>query len=265
MEIRHGSNVFQVGERVGDASNYSIYMCMHTRDGTKRQCLLQIAKTIEDNGGLQRAAYILDKLQRKAVEVEEKYAREKEDPKKRLNYQLHFPEILDSFLCTEQKKRWINILAFRNVDDVTKVVPLRNLTEKDGLRIDQRSSAWIMGKTLKLLGFVFDAGISIDAGGNNILIYPEEHYVLFFDWSAARVYLDGVPAEVRCRIIAQAAQSVIVALGGANDGDKTYSDYLLRLARGSESNAERAHGNFYELVDALWPHEFYPFTTEPLE
>jgi hypothetical protein len=272
-ELRNGSDLYQIGDRVAETDDYRLYLCK--QEGTGRQCLLQIAKAIEKNGGLARAAYILGELKRRAYELEAEYALVRTNPNSLLNYQLGFPELVDSFICQEQGGRQINILAFRDVEDVSKMVPLTNITEKDQLRVDIRTSAWIMGKILKMLAFAFSERFSVDPTGNNILIEPDNHYALIFDWAAAQIHSKAVPAENRRQQISHSAQAVITVLGGdletgifPDAGDKNftrYTDYLLRLARGNESDAKRAHTEFYKIVDTFWKREFYPFTVKPLK
>jgi hypothetical protein len=154
------------------------------------------------------------------------------------------------------------------------MVPLINITAKDRLRVDLRTSAWIMGKLLKLLSFAHGEKTSVSlVSGNNILIEPNEHYTLIFDWSAARIYSSDIPREQRRQEIACAAKAVIVALGGnmetetfPNDEESSaqYTEHLLQLASGSESNAGKAHEKFYELIDSLWERAYHPFMTKPL-
>jgi hypothetical protein len=273
MDIQNGSQIYQVGKPVAENDKYHLYLC--TQKETGRQCLLQIVTATEHNGDLDRAAYILRELKRHADELEEEYAKVKTDQKDLLNYDLGFPELVDSFVCQEQGGRRVNILAFKNVENVGRMVPLSNITTKDQLCVDLRTSVWIMGKLLKLLVLAHSERISAGlVTSENILIEPDQHYVLIFDWSKARTYPDAVPLETRCSEISQAAKAIITVLGGdsetgvfPDDSDEIfdrYTDHLLRLALGSESNAERAHAKFYELTDALWKREFYPFTTKPL-
>ena len=270
-EIRNDSLIYQVGEQVAETGTYRLYLCL-THDG--RQCLLQIAIAVEHNGVLQRAAYILNELYRRADEVEAEYARVKKDPSILLNYHLGFPALVDSFICQEQGGRHVNILAFTNVDDVAKIVPLTNITQKDRLRVDLKTSAWIMGKLLKLLAFASSEGFSVNTSGNNILIEPDQHYVLIFDWSVAQAHQKTVPMEIQRQQIIRGAQAVIAVLGGdpetgtfPDDGDDAFSEYtgyLLRLARGERNKAKEAHEEFYALVDKIWERGFHPFTARPL-
>lgn len=273
MQIRNGPQSYEVGKKVAKAKNYALYLCIQIE--TERQCLLQITNDAKDNAAVDRIAYILKEFNRYADELEEEYAKDSKNAGKVLNYNLGFPELMDSFICREQGGRRINILAFRCVESVHNMIPLINITAKDRLRIDLRTSGWIMGKTLKIIDFAHSAGIAVNlTKGNNILIEKDNHYVVIFDWALAQVYSEEIPEEVRRQDISQAAQAVITALGGdwedgflPNDGDEAfvvYTDYLLRLARGSESRAKRAHQGFYEIVDMFWKREFYPFTTKTL-
>jgi len=273
MEIESNFHLYQVGRKVAETSQYRLYLC--TQEKTGRQCLLQIAVATEHNGRLDRAAYIINELKRRSDELEEEYARVKTDPKDLLNYDLGFPELVDTFISAEQGGRRVNILAFRNVEDASKMVPLSNIIDKDRLRVDPRTSAWIMGKCLKLLVFTQSENISTGLNsGNNILIEPDQHYVLIFDWSDAQTHSAMIQIETRCKEISDTAKAVVTVLGGdlktgifPSDGDETfdrYTSHLLQLARGSESKADRAHARFYELVDSLWKREYYPFTTKPL-
>jgi serine/threonine protein kinase len=273
MEILGSKGVFIVGNPVAEADEYRLYSCWEK--SSKRQCLFQIAKTVENNGSLDRAAYILGELKQRADELEIEYAEITDDPKKRLNYSLGFPELVDSFVCSEQGGRKINVLAFRHVDNLSKMVPLSNITVKDQLRVDLRTSAWIMGKLFKLLAFAHSEGIlPKKLTGENILIEPDQHYVLIFDWSSASTSFGQSSDEMKTQEISDAAKSVIAVLGGdpetgvfpddGEDGFAQYTEHLLRLARGSEHNAGRAHKQFYELVEALWGLKFHVFTSRKL-
>lgn len=273
MQIVNGSCHYEVGEAVAGAVEYSLYLCQKV--GTDRGLLLQITREPAYNGGLDRAAFILNELARKAEEVEADYAKIKKNPKKFINYGLGFPEVVDSFVCPEQGGRRINILAFRFVDDVTQMVPLVNITDKDHVRVDLKTSAWMMGKLLKMLTFTHNEVVTIgQLGGNNILIEPERHYVVLFDWSAAQMHTGEIPEQMRKTEIAKAAKSVIGVLGGnpetgeiPNDGGDDfapYAEYILHLSRGEEGNAKKAHQLFYELIAKLGWKGFHPFTTRRL-
>lgn len=208
MQIKSPDHVYRLGKLVAEAPAYRLYLCK--QEGTGRECLLQVAASAVDNGTLDRAAFVLKELERRADELEAEYAKVRTDPNVLLNYGLGFPELVESFIFEEQNGRRINILAFRCVDDVHRMVPLGNIVRKDELRVDLRTSAWIMGKALKLLAFAHGERISVGRiDDTNILIEPDQHYVLFFDWSHAELHPDVVPTVTRRTEIAQAAQAVI--------------------------------------------------------
>lgn len=266
---------------VGDSKKFRIYLCEQVDTG--RECLLRIAVEAKYNAELNREAYILKELVRHADKLEKEFAKVKADPKAFLNYKLGFPELVDSFIFQEQGGRQINILAFRNVEKVIDMVPLVNITAIDRVRIDLRTSAWIMGKLIKLFAFVYNQGISVDiTADKNILINGEQHYVMFFDWTKASwsEELQVNPMKVQRREISQAASAVIVALGGNvktgffptegneegnEEGKKEYVNYLLQLARGNMSvDAVTAHKEIYRIIDGTWERAFHPFTVLPL-
>lgn len=276
MIIRSKTHSYRIGRKVSDTSEYRLFLCI--QQGIKRECLLQIASTTKRNGGLDRAAYMLSELKRRADELEIEYAKVKTNPKDFLNYDLGFPELLESFISPEQGGRRINILAFRNVENINQMVPLSNIINKDNQRIDLRTSAWIMGKALKLLTFFHSEFISpIIITGNNLLIEPSQHYVLIFDWSKAQIFADNLgilPYSQRKLDISGLAQTVITALGGncktgefpheENPAFGSYTKFLWDLAQANISSTDRAHARFYNLIDSLWEYKYYPFTTLPI-
>lgn len=273
MIIKHDENVsYEVGKLVAETERYRLYLCRP--GGETVDHLLQVASAVEHNGALDRAAYILEKLLREAGRLEDEYALVKSNPKHFVNYELCFPEIVDTFVPADQGGRRINILRFRGVSDVRTMVPLSNIVERDRLRVDMRTSIWIMGKLLKILTFVHSAGIAItNLTLGNILIEPEQHYVVIFNWADAQLMSDGVPQSTVREEIKRAACSVIEVLGGTPEGGipddehgerhAPYEQHLLQLARNGASNAASAHQTFYALVDSLWARGFHKFTSHP--
>jgi len=270
--VSSGSADYEVGKPVANSKDYRLYFAQ----SGGRRFLLQIAADITGNGELDRTAYLLRQLSQVSEAINAAYAADKGE-KKNLGYDLLFPTIVDSFICHDQGRRRINILAFRNVDDLSTLVPISNLVYKDRLCIDLRTSVWIMGRLLKLLGMVHGENIAVrNLGPNNILIQTDvksKHTIFVFDWSSARIYSEDIPSRELRSDIANAAKAVLTALGGnwqtgnipeANGETKTYTDYLLRLARGGETDAERAYWQFYEIAEGIWKREYYPFQVNPL-
>jgi len=268
-EIASDKSIYRTVRQVAESEAYRLYLC--TQVETERQYLLQIASAVEYNGEMQRLAFILEKLEVEAERLEKEYEAIKKEPNVMLNYGLGFPELIDSFVYSEQGGRMVNILAFRNVNKVSQMVPLSNIASKDRQRIDLRTSAWIMGKLLKMLSFAHSQSVSVGLlSGNNILIEPNEHYVVIFDWLFARMYQE-IPEKIQQTEISEAAKAVFIALGGdpetgllpEEESDASYTAYLQRLVSGDEKNAQKAHKDFYDLVDKLWVREYHPFTSKP--
>ncbi len=273
MILTNGSNQYQVGERVAETETYRIYLCEEVETG--RQCLLQIAAEVEHNGGLDRAAYVLGKLKQTSDLFEAKFAETNEG---RLSYDYLFPQLVDSFVSgEEQGRRRVNILAFTEVDDVTELVPLSNLATKHGMRVDLKTSAWILGRLLKLAAFAHGQGIAIRAlSGGNILLLPERHFAITFDWSSSLTHQGKIPAEIRKDDIASAAKTAFAAIGGdpeigdypydgeLDDKDRRYLELVWRYASRRESDAEKAHRQLYDLLEELWGRKFHPFIPLPL-
>lgn len=261
---------FTIGEVVAKNAIYTVHACVPQHSELSNiELLAQVANGVANNDAITRNAYILSKLDSAATEIETEYSKL---GKGMLNYNLSFPEIYDTAALGDSKA---NIVRFRNVKDVTKVIPLLKVW-KSAMKIDLRTSAWIMGKLLKILSFAHDQDITVNTiTGNNILIEPDQHYVLLFDWS--RSVLGKVAPSTKRAEIRMAAQCVVRALGGnldaarVNDADAPYTDYLHTLYTRGDSDATKAHRRFYEVVDSLcsnpdsvWKTGFYPFTTAKL-
>lgn len=268
MIVKSSSSSYSVGTLVGEMSNYRLYKCRKNND--ERELLLQIPIDISGNGNIDRNAYFLNRLKIESDLIEEEYAKVKESTDDMLNYHFCFPELVDSFICSDQGNRVINVIAFRGVQKVEDVFPTQKIISGDHY-IDYRTSAWIMGKILKLLVFTQSLKISVgmvDTG--NILIVPNRHFVMIFDWSEAKNYDGLIPSEVRSEEISLAAHVVIDLLGGdyitesfpknLEEGCIPYSEYLFCLAKGGQKRAKKAHEQFYEIIEGLWGRKFHPFT-----
>jgi len=260
---------------VGFTPQYDLYQCVQIPTG--RQCLLQIASHRRFSGNLDRAAYYLRQLRAEALRVEEEYARVKTDPKEMLNYQLGFPELVASFVSEQQGRRRINILAFDCADEMHELSPLRNIPFVDRERIDTKTSAWILGKTLKILAFVHESNIGIGTLDiTKVIVHPNGHIPILFDWSSATSYTGGVSRDAQRSEIMGLARATIIALGGdpmsrtipleGNEEDfEPYVEILRQLAGGRFQSASAAHEAFYGVVTSIWtPGRFHPWTTFPL-
>lgn len=269
---RESKKSYVVNARVAETETFTAYSC--APEGTASDThLLKIAKEPKHNALLDREAYILKLLFDESKKQEEAYQKAHPGSEVKMNYHLTFPMLVETFISIDQKWRRVLILHVGHaVQSLSELTPLINIERREGLRIDQRSSAWIMGKVLKALVFAHGVGIIVNnLSRNNILLQKEEHLVMIFDWSGAE--LTDETATKNPDDIAQLARAIIRAMGGdlergtiPEDADSfvEYNNMLRRFALGKARSAQKAHEEFYSLVDKLWPREYYPFTTHPL-
>ncbi|MDP3770560.1 MAG: hypothetical protein U1A25_00505 [Candidatus Sungbacteria bacterium] len=261
---------YGIGQELGRCDRFTMYECV--RDGNIPG-ILKIANSIEHNEFLDREALVLKMMSAKAAELETEYA-----GKTPLHYENFFPVLTESFIAENQDKRRINILGFANpIEMLGQLTPVYALREIERVRVDPRTGAWILGKTLKVLSFAHVQGISNGlVTRSNILIERDMHGLIFFDWTHARIYhTHTVPSEVIKKELSEAGYIVTLALGGNpetgelphNDQlvDGRFKEFLHRLTCGGMVSASRAHRDFYILIRALWPRGFHRFTTYDLE
>lgn len=261
---------YNLGPLVAQDERFDVHTCSTIEDSPKD--LLIVAATDGHNPAVDRWSFTLGLLARHARRVEEEYAKVRTDPNVLLNYQLGFPRLVETFMSP--KKRRIMILAFEN-SEPSAMVPIARMVRKDRLRVDLKTSVWMMGKLLKILAFAHQQGISVGSlGSGTVLIDPKEHYVNVFDWSNARIAPKLDNDATRSEIVS-AALAIVEALGGDADerfipnnegeeGERLIA-HLWTLCDGLFCDANVAHGRFYQLVEKLWGRKFYPFTTHPIE
>lgn len=268
VRITNRNDTYEVGEAVASTATYRLYLARDLFCDEWR--LLQIAAKPEDNGGLDRAAFLLERFATSGALLDAEYAKSHE--RKRLHYERLYPLLVASFVSPEQGNRRINILGLADVPDLRRIVPLSSLRAKDRLRVDPETSAWIMGRLLKLLGFAHAQGVANRAmTSNNVLLDPEQHFAVTLDWSTARVFPGQVPAEHATSDIKAAAKAVFHALGGSvqnatwpYNGHEPYISLLRQLMYGGSPSADMALDQFYSTVRAEYGNSFHPFTTLPL-
>jgi hypothetical protein len=258
---------------IGETEQFRLYECELPGGEVG---ILKISVSATENGVLDREAYILQVLQEEADLAEKDYGRK--NPGKVLNYRICFPNLVESFIAPDQGGRRVNILKFTHVGDALwRLAPITHLASRDYVRVDPRTSAWMLGKMLKLLVFTHSLGLENgQVTGENFLVERDQHYVALFDWSKATNHQDsGVPSKVASEEISRVATEVILALGGNPETgelpadeqlvDDRYARHIHNLAKGNVSDAYEAHTEFYKLIRALWPREFWPFTSYKLE
>lgn len=259
-----------LGEPLGGSERFTLYAC--TPEGVTAPHILKVVTAAEDNVLLDREAFLLHTMADVAEELEAKNT-----GKHPYHYANFFPRLVGSFIPTGQDGRRVTVVGFpKKIDDLGQLAPVSALTRTDKVRLDPRSAAWIIGKSLKILYFAHSQGISVGlVTDNNILIERALHAVLFFDWTHATLHSSGrVETDVIAQEIAQVARIGITALGGDSATgallpheqltDKRFEELLQEMLRGRITVTYEAYSRFYDLIWELWPRGFHTFTTIPL-
>lgn len=270
MEIQSPKGIYVVGKELGKDDRFKMYHCIA---GDNKVCILKIARKTAFNGLLDREAFLLETMKAEAESLEEEYRRIKGTDQVWLNYHFFFPQVIETFISKEQGNSRINILSMAHIaSDLDKLTPISYLLSRENVRVDPRSSAWILGKLLRMLVFIQSQNISVkDLSGDNILINREKHYVSLFDWTKAVLGNSPMPKEIVSVEIAKVAELITSILGGDPETgklpedkqlvDKRYENFIKNMADGLVDDIGQAHDKFYELIWSLWPRKFHQFTT----
>ena len=294
--VSPGGQKYLIGAPLGRSEQANLYECHPA--GSERPLILKIAANVTQNPSLDREAYVLklmaqraQKLEARAIEADasKKKARADSEPenkeagRKPLNYQYFFPELVDSFLAQSQENRRVNIFGFPPaVEKLPQLVPISGLTEQEQVCVDPRTAAWILGKTLKVLGFAHGQGITNGMiNATNIIIEREMHGLIIMNWSEAKLHTGKfgagrrVPTEFARQDLMSAGYAITILLGGdPSTGqlipseqlpDDRFEKFIRQLTIGAIIDAEQAHHDFYELIWNLWLRGFHPFTALPIK
>ncbi len=257
---------YPVLPRIGGTSRYNLYGCLLPSGATG---MLKIAARRDDNGALDREAVILHHLRSRALEMEAA------NTGKPMNLEVFFPECVESFICPIQMDRRVTILGFpAAIEDLTQLGPVSDLFEKERVRVDPRTAAWILGKTLKLIAFAHDSRIANHfIAASNILIERQYHGVMVIDWTAGEISARTLHVATVRQELAQIARLAIQLMGGDQTTgclpvsdqlpDDRFERFVWQLATGSFTNAALAHRRYYTLIYELW-HGFWPFQSFPI-
>lgn len=245
-----------------------VYLC---RSETGDFGLFKIVTDASLNSRLDREAYILQILREGADRAERDYEPLRQKPDERLNYHIAFPRLVETFECGEEQgnRRALVVAIPASAGDVGDLTAVDLTIGRDELRVDPKTSAWIMGKLLKLLVLTDSLGISPKITADNVFVNRRWHYVAIFDWSDADIVSGGISGTTSSVEIAEAARVAIAALGGnfaerkipEDDQlpDSRYADILFAMAGCEFQDAAEAHRKFYEVITDLWGNNFHKF------
>ena len=267
--IKSDQGVYEVLEKIGGSDRFNLYKCLlPAAEGFSSKIGILKISVDKNDGGLDKESLILRRLQSTARKID--LQRNLDSPA--YNYGFFVPDIIDTFICADQDNRRINVIGF--CEEIKNTSQLTSLSEdkfsEEKIRIDGKTSVWILGKLLKIIGFSHQNGVTNEMiNGSNILIEKEKHGLILFDWTKA-VVSDNISSEDTRREIVCAAQVITTVLGGdaqtgtlPDDQEKWYQSLIQRLVRGEFDDAFVAHSVFYKTIFEHWPKTFYPFTTLP--
>jgi hypothetical protein len=265
--------VYLIDRFLGETSTFRLYRCFVDSEDSP-QLILKIAKDQDYNGILDREAYLLNWLRRKADEIQRDYTAKGNAGE--LGYHLAYPQVLDSAEVSDQGGRRVMVLRFEIAEVLEELVPLSMVRKRDRVRIDMWTSAWLLGKYLKLLTFVHQVGVSVgNLTPSNLLAQRDAHLIAVFDWTKAERYHAGIVPQDRAQsellAVVRAVRSLLMEVDGKSippdnhqDPDGRYRAKLEEMMLGREVDALHAHAAFYELVEEIWGRRFHPWTNFPL-
>lgn len=262
MKIESDNDTYEIGKLVAKNRHFRVRECVNSKG---RELLFQVAVEKYDSK-LSRNAWVLTRLKQQSDDIEK-------TTDEFYNYDLGFPELVDEFVLKRQGHRKVNVVGFREVPKLESVIPLIKFW-KNSTFVDLRTSAWIFGKLLKIISFAHSNRIEINKiTGNNILIEPDKHYVIVFDWSDSVIHPGDISLATTRNEIREAAKACIRTIGNLDKAavdkkDQKYVQFLRSLSVDGASSAFHIHEVFYKLVDSLcedpdsmWKPGFHKFTT----
>ncbi len=265
VRIKHSDGFVDTNFIVAENSRYSLCKC--TVNGGSDVKLLMVSNNSVSNYTIYKQFDILSSLSK---EVERLASGSVERP----DYGICFPHVCEFIdYSYDLNDRDAVVLCFDDrVGDFQDLIPLAKLC-RGGYRVDLKTAAWIFGKLLKIIDFANNCGFEInDISVNNVLIHPDKHYVIVFDWSKCNL-VDDVDDFSARGDVKKAANLVIKILGNNLDAvrvtnkEVVLTDFISKLSVNGMAYAEEAHSYFYGIIDSLcgdsdsgWVSGFHKFT-----
>ncbi len=258
-----------------DTGKVTYYVC--TSSATVNYYFLMIANTVMDNTVVEDLVATLEKLQNLVAHHNYLYrdsGRVLPKPEG-LGFDHLFPLVVDHFICGEQGNRAVLILDF-SFTDLSYAIVASQLPEEN-VRVDLRTSCWILARLLKLTGFLNLNQLTMPIGLESILLERATHRLMWLDWTSLAEHEDNLDAATRRLGLKQVATAIFSLLGASFNGqewqyqffstndeqreqEENYFRLLTELMNGKFDNAVAAHQVLNKVFYEIWPTEFYPFT-----
>lgn len=235
----------------------SVYQLVVARHPAGRLGLAMIATQKPQNARVYKQARILQTLESVATDVDQqlKFSRVRT-----ADYASFFPSVLET-LVAEDGRMGVFFGYHPSISSYGQLTPL-TIATKD-VRVDLRTGAWVLGKTMKLLQFIHNCGFTVGLmGGSNILIETALHGVFVLDFTTAE---EQPSSRDQRDEVAEAARAVWVACGGSSttlppydanimryQDHQKFLELLVRIMLG-QLNANQVYEAAYGLFKNIWP------------
>jgi hypothetical protein len=261
---RGGLGQYQVlgcGEELKPLARTPTFLLYPTETPSGQLGLFKLAFEATHNGLVRREFDLLQRLQRRAQEIDAEVVADGGSP---LLYGAQFPTSLES---VDAGERFGMFLGFHeSIKHYSAFQPIGLLLRDEF--VDLRTAAWVLGKGLRLLDFAHRLNsVTVGfIGPSNLLLETVHHGVFVLDWSRAQEFNSSVARQE----VISLAKIIWWAVGGTAEaepplagevltaeGHNQYVAFLQRLVAG-ELDAGEAHAALYRLADELWEREIIP-------
>lgn len=250
--------VFSIsGKSLAETDAYKLVVA---KNPAGQLALAMLATTADKNEAVDRQARVLTTLQSIADEIDNESEAAGDVPP---HYGAFFPMALETFRTPDDERLGVFLGYSPAISTYKQLVPLSVATAES--RVDLKTSAWILGKLMKLLDYVHNCGFTIGfVDGSNVLLETALHGVFVLDWTDAD---EDATVDSQLAEVAKAAKLVWTAAGGTDEADPPYDEsvmtkdqhgqfieFLNSLMEGT-INARTAYEQAYPLYDTIWPKE----------
>jgi hypothetical protein len=269
MEVRNGTGVYRVMERIAVGSICSLYRCRFEAEGHEVEGVFKIARDARGNPKVEQEAAVLRKLH--AADSAGRFAP-------------FLPQVRASFVHGDDSSaqpRRVNVLrGHAEIQSPDSLYSLEEVERQYPGGLDGRDAAWIWRRILSVLGFTHQQGVIHRAViPEHVLIDPRDHKVMLIDWCWAEEF--GHPnargrsgkawharvagqheVATAALDVALGARSIIELMGGDAEAaecpasvEPALARYFQRCAHSSAAMAPQAWtllGEFDHLIETLW-------------
>lgn len=246
-------NEIEILNLIGESSKFRVYLGQRSDE----KVIVKVAKTFEDNQSLADDAKMFNSMKAFETHLQSivEYSHQKAP-----GYNLLFADLLSSSMEPTQGDRRINIFTMPDVE-LDQLMPLTKLSSQ--MKIDARTSVWILGRFFKLYGMfeIMREAEGADAckypvfSENDYLISPGAHRLIYYNFSEEI-------CDIYATDIVRRISSYMLSWIDFDDTDENqqFKQLLEDFSKNGRKTSAEAHKDLYDLVRELWGISYYPFT-----